>query len=195
MRPQSLPVCHRHEGCTDSTSFTSCWGDGTNGCQSGKHGHLHPSHTAGQEQTPPRSPSAQHALSALPPAAWAPFSWGQLWGQLWWQWHGLPAGSPSLPPKGRDGGLQIAGAKADLLGLDLASPNLKAFLLREPLTGAMQPMPTQTQRGRDRGARGSTGGTLAFLETVLPPFRLYPAQMCHPTPHLPSPQFTVRAGL
>lgn len=53
--------------------------------------------TAGQEQTQSRSPSAHHALSALPPAAWAPFSWGQ----LWWQWHGLPAGSPISPTKGQ----------------------------------------------------------------------------------------------
>lgn len=64
--------------------------------------------------------------------------------------------------------------------------HLEGVLLTGPLTGAMQPMPKETQRGRDRGARRRLlGGVLAFLGMVLPTFRLYPAQMRHSTPHQP----------
>lgn len=155
------------------------------GTGSSDHGHLLPSHTAVQEQAGSRSPSAHHSPSALPSTARAPFSWGH----VWWQQHGLVAGSPITGQGWWAAGHRTPGRSSWTRGLE--RPTLRDFLLRKPLTGARQPVPKETQKGRrsQEETSGGGGGGLAFPgPTKLPLVRFiqpryitppHPTSRCH----------------
>lgn len=105
--------------------------------------HLHLSHTAGQEQARIQVSFAHHPLIVHPPTAWAPFSKGRYWGLSGWlsremaELKGGRSQSRSFWTRGLEGPPLGGGGSCS----------------EHTLTGAMQPAPKETQRGRDRGAR------------------------------------------
>lgn len=146
---------------------------------SGDPSHLHPSHMAGQEQARSWSPPAHQPLSAPPPAARAPFSWGHTSGG---------SGMASLlahPSQGRDGRLQVAGAKADLLGLmALEDPSGRNSAHRTPHRGYAANAQGNPKGKRQRSQKKITGWGPGLPGNGAPHFQVVssPDASPHPPP-------------
>lgn len=153
----------------------------------GDHGHLQPSCTAGQEQAESRSPLAHRPLSAPSPAAWAPFS----------RCTSVNSGMasllahPSQPSKGRDGRLQVPGAKVDLPGLGaLQIPPVRHSCPKSPSQGRCIQCPRKPIGTEPEEPEEVTGWGPGFPENSTPPFQILSSPEA--SPHRPPAISTVQ---
>lgn len=153
----------------------------------GDHGHLQPSCTAGQEQEEPRSPLAYRPRSAPSPAAWAPFS----------RCTSVDSGMasllahPSHPSKGRDGRLQVPGAKADLPGLRaLQIPPVRHSCSKSPSQERCSQCPRKPIGTEPEEPEEVTGWGHGFPGNSTPPFQVLSSPEA--SPHRPPAISTVQ---